>query len=401
MDLLKEIKHLTFLEVKKHLQETYNLVVKESPSAPTLYLVSYRLEQTDLRIPLCQNCRGIILEKETNRVIGYPFNKFFNSGEAAAHEIDWTSATVYEKVDGSLMKVFWYDPDPRFKEEVPRWIVATNGTIDAKFTEIKDKMGKMQFFYDLFEEAWCKTTGNAMMSFEGLDKSCTYMFELTHPLIPVIVRYEEAKIVHIGTRRVMKSEVFPEIEAQIRGISKPKRFALTSVEECLRAADELKDPYSAEGFVVCDKYFNRIKVKSPAYVIAHHLPRSGNEGAQQLSEFLINALLKGEESEVLAYFPIYRKKVEALKKSLELFCQVCKSITLEVDEKLRERGICDDREIKKIYALHVKQRNVLCMEALMSYKKSGAVDIELFVRTVYLLNLTPSRKTYILNSFNS
>jgi hypothetical protein len=30
-------------------------------------------------------------------------------------------------------------------------------------------------------------------------------------------------------------------------------------------------PFTEEGYVVCDKDFNRIKIKNPAYVAAHHL----------------------------------------------------------------------------------------------------------------------------------
>lgn len=44
------------------------------------------------------------------RVVCRPFDKFFNSKEAGHKKepVDWTSARVYEKVDGSLIKCYFY-----------------------------------------------------------------------------------------------------------------------------------------------------------------------------------------------------------------------------------------------------------------------------------------------------
>ena len=47
-----------------------------------------------------RECRGMILEKGTWDVVALPFLKFFNAGEKHAAVIDWTSARVYEKLDG-------------------------------------------------------------------------------------------------------------------------------------------------------------------------------------------------------------------------------------------------------------------------------------------------------------
>lgn len=38
-----------------------------------------------------------------------PYKKFFNFGEDCAATIDWNTAKVQEKIDGSLISLYWYD----------------------------------------------------------------------------------------------------------------------------------------------------------------------------------------------------------------------------------------------------------------------------------------------------
>ena len=49
-----------------------------------------------------QECRGLILEKGSWKVMSLAFTKFFNSEEGNAHKIDWDTAHVLEKLDGCL-----------------------------------------------------------------------------------------------------------------------------------------------------------------------------------------------------------------------------------------------------------------------------------------------------------
>jgi hypothetical protein len=57
------------------------------------------------------------------RVVCYPYNKFFNFGEPyAVTDIDWSSAVVYEKYDGSLATLYHYKGE---------WMVASSGVPDA------------------------------------------------------------------------------------------------------------------------------------------------------------------------------------------------------------------------------------------------------------------------------
>jgi hypothetical protein len=55
---------------------------------------------TLMGLPEMQDCRGLILEKGTWKVMSLAFRKFFNAEEGNAAKIDWNTANVLEKLDG-------------------------------------------------------------------------------------------------------------------------------------------------------------------------------------------------------------------------------------------------------------------------------------------------------------
>jgi hypothetical protein len=57
-----------------------------------------------MALPEVQECRGIVLELGTWKVLNMAFTKFFNVGETNAHTIDWNTAFVTEKLDGCCDK---------------------------------------------------------------------------------------------------------------------------------------------------------------------------------------------------------------------------------------------------------------------------------------------------------
>ncbi len=53
---------------------------------------------------IVQQCRGIILDEANNwQIVSYPYDKFFNYEESYAPQLDWSTAKIFEKLDGSLM----------------------------------------------------------------------------------------------------------------------------------------------------------------------------------------------------------------------------------------------------------------------------------------------------------
>lgn len=46
-------------------------------------------------------------EDDDWRVLSFPYEKFFNYNEKNAAKLDWSTAKAYDKVDGSLMVLYW------------------------------------------------------------------------------------------------------------------------------------------------------------------------------------------------------------------------------------------------------------------------------------------------------
>jgi bifunctional DNA-binding transcriptional regulator/antitoxin component of YhaV-PrlF toxin-antitoxin module len=243
-----------------------------------------------------RECRGLIIDKDINPVC-VPFFKFGNYGESYADKIDWESAKVEEKIDGSLIKVWNYGG---------KWIVSTNGTIFADTASInsENEMNQetvFQNFGDLFRAA----LDNIGFNVESLNPQYTYMFELVSPHNRVVVPYETIDVYHIGTRDIVSLK---EIEIDV-GIKKPKTYECNNIDDLIEMALKLK--YCEEGYVVKDKDYKRIKVKSPAYVAVQHLIAGMNE------KNLLELIRKNETGEFLTYFPEYKKYVDNLSEKIE------------------------------------------------------------------------------------
>lgn len=212
------------------------------------YIILCYRSRSDYNIDLVRECRGIILDETDNyRPVCVPFFKFSDYGEAAPNPIDWKTARVQEKIDGSLIKVWW---------DKGEWHVSTNKMINAASARFNDSK---ESFLDFFHKAWKKTGVN----FNDLNRDYTYMFELVSPKVRIVVPYKQMNIYHIGTR---DNKTLKELDLDI-GVKKPREFAITSIETCIEAAKRLGK--KQEGFVVVDSQWHRIKVKSPEYIKIH------------------------------------------------------------------------------------------------------------------------------------
>ena len=276
-------------------QEPYCLKIKED-GPYTMF--SYDQIRSNFNISLVREARGIIFRTgEWEQPVCWAFNKFGNYGESYAPNIDWDTAFVTEKVDGSLIKVWWDNS----------WHISTNGTIDAFKAEINNV--KMPTFGDYFIEALGNYYNNFGEFVSGLETHRTYMFELVGPYNRVVVPYDEPDLYFLGARTNASGEEYycSSIMAGALGLGKFKRpavYSLSSLEDCIKAA-ELKT-WDDEGFVVADANNNRVKIKSPAYVLAHFM-RNNNVITRK---HIIRVILENETAEFLCYAADYKDALE-------------------------------------------------------------------------------------------
>lgn len=263
---------------------------------PGLYNLKYGIfaDKTD---PITCACRGSVVQKDEDgfKLVAYAFDRFFNLGEFGAADIDWDTATVYEKYDGSLIKLFWNGT---------QWVVSTSGSVGGNGVVLG---------YDLtFEELFWDTWRYMRYRIFDLEPHLCYIFELCTPKNQVVVNYEEPMLRLLAVRD--REDNFAEVDLDL------VRSKLWVAESFDFGAGEVIDAVNArganhEGFIVCDANGNRIKIKSSLYVQLHHLI---NNGSPDFSKLYLN----GDLEEFLLYFPKYAAEFEVHEISLETWAKL-------------------------------------------------------------------------------
>ena len=273
-----------------------------------LILFQYNMIESNFNEQIVRESRGLILDEDTKEVISYPFNKFGNYQEGPwVDEIDWKTAKVGTKIDGSIIKIV------RFDEKL---LISTNGTIDANKAKISSKVVGCNFksYGELVHFCLNKVYEKFGIDFKIFKENYTYIMELVSPWTRVVIPYKETKLYLIGIRNntTFQEHYFKEDELA-KYFDTPQEFSLKTVDECLKASKNL--PWDEEGYVVVDANFHRNKIKSPAWVACHHL--KGNDNMTLIRGLEIART--NEISEVLNYFPEFKDSLENIKKKYDDF----------------------------------------------------------------------------------
>lgn len=256
-----------------------------------LVVLNYNQIDSPKTHPVVVECRSLILEKESLKVVSRSFERFFNLGEAldTTPAIDWSKAVVAEKVDGSLIKIYHHKGV---------WNVATRGTTYAE----GECMGHGVTFCELVYKALGvkdKEEFQAKCEASLLDKRTTYIFELTCIENRVVKRYSGYTLHYLGARKNATGVYISEYEedvVQVLGAKLINKYSFSSESDCIDSASVLKD--LDEGYVVYQDGVPVCKIKSPAYVATHHI-RGEGLNPKRAAELV----LSGEVDEYLKYFP--------------------------------------------------------------------------------------------------
>lgn len=328
-----------FQELGRHIN------IKRHPKYLHLVQFKYNQIESPMGDPVVQECRGLILDERDNwAVVARPFDKFFNYGEGHAAAIDWNTAKVQEKLDGSLIILYNYDE---------QWHFATSGTPDAG----GEVNGYGFTFAELARKAYCLFG----IGLGGLS-NFTFLFELTSKYNRIIVAHDEPKLTLIGIRHKDGTEYSPDSWIN-PGFPTVRTFPLQNMEEVL-ATFQTFQPTSQEGYVVVDGAHHRVKVKHPGYVALHHL--KDGFGPRRMVEIV----RQGEISEVLAHFPEYAEEMEKIR---------CKynALVLEVAMDYEE---LEHIEVQKAFALEAVQRR--CPGALFALRAEQVGSVVEYLRKI-------------------
>ena len=192
----------------------YFLDIKEDEH---YYMLKYNMINSDMSLEIVRDCRGLIIDKLTLDPVALSFRKFSNVQEPIHDDIDWNSAEVQEKIDGSKLLLFWNN----YNSE---WQLATSGMLDAYQANVND-LGTT--FGSLFDKA---VDGLIENLYTHLNKNYCYTFELVSPESRIVIQYNKTDIYFIGVRNMETLDELDPFDFQISDFVKtPKRFSLNFI----------------------------------------------------------------------------------------------------------------------------------------------------------------------------
>ena len=300
-----ELKIVDFIKTHSNWEELltsspYNLTIKRDGK---LILFKYNQINSDFNEEICCEARGLILEEGTWRVVRMAFKKFFNLGESFAAKIDWNSVAANEKLDGSIISVFFYDG---------KWHLSTNSTIDA-FKAPLSGVGPYKNFGELFESvlplSWFENNVSNRIA------HMCYTFELVSPYNKIIINYPETKVYLLSIRNMNTLVEYPLDEvagfAKRFNLTVPQRYYLNNEADYRKLVEQM--PEGHEGIVVRDAAGNRVKIKTLLYF---QMRKAKNNGVITL-ERIVDLIRANDHYEFLSYFPKYTDVFNHVKRQLD------------------------------------------------------------------------------------
>lgn len=277
----------------EQVKEKYGIKFRRHTYFHNLVLFKYSQIESDMSKKIVQESRGIILDEENDwEIVGRPFDKFFNHNEPNAHQIDWSTALVQEKLDGSLVHVYLY-------RDVLQ--VATSGTPDALTPVGPYDLTFRRLFLDTVEKV-------------GLKLNCvpghSYMFELMTPYNRIVVDHEGESFVKFLACRRHSDGAF--VNAAGFEDHTVRTFPYGSMEVVLSTLGDMLGT-EQEGYVIVDENHNRVKVKCEDYVALHHMVSTATPKS------ILEAVRAGEIDEVVGAFPHLEEEFIKTKERLDAF----------------------------------------------------------------------------------
>jgi hypothetical protein len=260
----------------------------------TIWNYSPKVQYEKLWDDITMQCRGLVTDSKGN-VIARPFKKFFNYEEHKPEDLPNELFDVYEKMDGSLGILFYYeyelsderryniwfnnnyetgmerffDPnnlpnfDDPYYEPTPKtkgeWIIATRGS----FTSPQAIKGK-----ELLEK----------YNFERLHTDYTYLFEIIYKENRIVCEYDYEDLVLLG---VINTKTGDEVnihndnnDIRLKNMISNIGFRVVMLYKTWgEGYDLLKEEISndREGYVIRFKNGFRMKIKGEEYVRLHRI----------------------------------------------------------------------------------------------------------------------------------
>lgn len=276
---LKEHNLTSFDEIKSHLSESSEIKLRDNDK---YYLVYF--PDPDPSNKLQRETQGVILEKDTNRIVCQCAPMLYQFPDKLPENCEWNSETTVAMCqDGSVIRV-WKSEE--------KWHVSTSRCIDA----YESSWSSRKSFGTLFDEA-VQAIG---MNFSELDPDYTYFFILCHPDNQIVTWYRTKFLmwlyrIHNQTGEINCESKPDSVLPQVDQTSEFSNFA-----EVKAAADKL--PHDKPGYIVRINSRVRVKVENVNYTKAVTLRGNCKKLAYRYLE-LLQAKSTKELKEFESMFP--------------------------------------------------------------------------------------------------
>lgn len=196
--------------------------------------------------PLTLASRALVVEPQTGRIVSRSFSKLFNHLEPLAYKPtgDEEAIVVEEKLDGSIISVFWYRGG---------WHAISKSQFTGPYVDLANKILNQRY----------------RGAREQLNKDKTYVFKMLNPNIPIGVKYAESDMVLLSI--ISKDGQEPPFDYDWSNFPFTRPRILDARIADLNVLRKM-NPANEEGFVV--KFYprsfplrpQRVKVKFDSYL---------------------------------------------------------------------------------------------------------------------------------------
>ena len=205
--------------------------------------------------------RGVVLDKNTLEIVGYPFDKFFNINERPEYREDEvlrhlknaTKVSLTDKKDGTLISVFNHNN---------KTYITTNGSLDNEY---------INWAWKLFNEKYKDFI-------ENVPDNYTFIFEMIIPESKVVIDYGNMRKLFLIGIREMKNYRFLSYEkmtdfAKNNNLDITEEDDFSDIKTLIKKSNSLREA-NKEGWVLRitepnEDYF--VKIKLAEYFELHRM----------------------------------------------------------------------------------------------------------------------------------
>jgi len=256
-NFIKKHNITSYIDLKNILErEPYNLKIKEDNNYKNLFLI-HNCSNSDFNNKIVNECNGIILDKNTLKIICYSFDKCSDEKNIPKN-IDIENLFIQYSIEGSLIRLYNYDD---------KWMISTKKCIDSSKSKWISNKSFVELFYDCLGDLDLE---------DFINPNCCYSFIISHPENNIINKNCIPKLYHVSTRLMTTLQ---EVSQNIGLPFLEKNSINHNIQEfikdlTLQLSTDTEKFY--EGYMFIDIHYNRWKLQKPYFTNLRELWGNNN-----------------------------------------------------------------------------------------------------------------------------